>query len=231
MNRHALLFVIFAGCLTVSAQQKGHPDYYSRLDVYHFREDEFLNQPIDFENPDYPRLNAAVFFATNEQRLQRKLHLLTYSAQLEESASMHSADMFEKNFFGHVNPGNRKKRTPNDRASLTGILNPYLTENIATAFGLMYEQNKNVVVKGPGRFSYPGEQELIPPRTYLSVADALLKNWMNSEGHKRNILSGNALQLGCGTYMYLDTGFNMMPTFIATQNFQEYEKINTSIKK
>lgn len=233
MNRHAFLSFVLAGCFSVSAaaQQKGHPDYYSKLDVYHFREDESLNQPIDFENPDYARLNAAVFFATNEQRLERKLHLLTYSVQLEESASMHSADMFEKNFFGHINQGNRKKRTPNDRARLAGILNPYLTENIATAFGLMYEQNRDVVVKGPGMFSYPGEQELIPPRTYLSVADALLKNWMNSEGHKRNILSGNALQLGCGTYMYLDTDFNMMPTFIATQNFQEYEKINTSIKK
>ncbi|MBN2212645.1 MAG: hypothetical protein JW723_00245 [Bacteroidales bacterium] len=228
MNKHVFSILVLAGCITLAAQQKGNPDYYSRLGVHNFREDESLNQPVDFENPDYPRLNAAIFYATNEQRLQRKLPLLTYSAQLEETASMHSEDMHEKRFFGHINPAYRKERTPNDRARLAGILNPYLTENIATAFGLQYEQNRKVLVKGPGKFSYPDQDVLIPPRTYLSVADALLKNWMNSEGHKKNILSHNALQLGCGTYMYLDSGFNLMPTFIAAQNFQEYEKIKTS---
>ena len=228
MIRCILLIIILACCSSIAAQQNANTDYYSRLTVHDFRKDESLNQPIDFEHPDYPRLNAAIFFATNEQRLQRKLRLLTYSAQLEESAVMHSADMCDKKFFGHINPLDKRKRTPNDRARLAGILNPHLTENIATAFGLEYEQNKDVVVKGPGKFSYPNKGDLLPPRTYLSVADALMKSWMNSDGHKRNILSDKALQLGCGTYMYFDKGFNLMPTFIATQNFQEYEEINTS---
>jgi uncharacterized protein YkwD len=225
---HPSVIIILACCLSVIAQQKDNTGYYSRLSVNNFRMDESLNQPVDPWHPDYPRLNAAIFFATNEQRLKRNLHPLDHSAQLEESASRHSVDMYEKNFFGHINPSDKKKRTPNDRARLAGVLNPYLTENIATAFGLQYEQNRDVVIRGPGKFSYPGKEELLPPRTYLSVADALIENWMNSEGHKKNILSDHALQLGCGTYMYLDTSFNLMPTFIATQNFQEYEEINVS---
>lgn len=228
LKRHALIIILLTGYAYVSAQHRSNADYYTRLTVHNFRKDNSLNQTIDFEHPDYPRLNAAIFFATNEQRRLRKLHLLTYSAFLEESAAMHSKDMCDRNFFSHTNPVDRKKRNPNDRARLVGILNPYLAENIATAFGLQYEQDKDVVVKGPGKFSYPNKTDLLPPHTYLSVADVLLESWMNSEGHRRNILSDKALQLGCGTYMYHDKNFNLMPTFIATQNFQEYEAINDS---
>jgi uncharacterized protein YkwD len=227
MKGFALINILLTICVSENAQQKSNDDYYTRLTVDHFRNDISFNQQIDFVHPDYARLNAAIFFVTNEQRLQYRLNLLAYSAQLEETASMHSKDMYDGNFFGHTNPGDRKKRTPNDRARIAGILNPYLAENIATAFGLEYEQDRDVVAKGPGKFSYPNKEELIPPRTYLSVADALLKSWMNSEGHRRNILSDKALQLGCGTYMFHDKNFNLMPTFIATQNFQEYEEIRT----
>jgi uncharacterized protein YkwD len=48
---------------------------------------------------------------------------------------------------------------------------------------------------------------------------------MNSPEHKKNILAPDALQLGCGTYFFQDPQFNDMPTFMATQNFQWYEKI------
>ena len=222
-----MILILLAGNLYASAQQKNGEDYYTRLNVNNFREDPSLNQQIDVENPDYPRLNAAIFYATNEQRRQRNLPLLAHSSLLEKSASVHSKDMCEKNFFGHTNPNDKRKRYPNDRARLSGILNPFLAENIATAFGLQYEQDKDVVAKGPGKFSYPNKTNLIPPHTYLSVADFLLKSWMNSEGHKKNILSDDALQLGCGTWMYLDKSFNQMPTFVATQNFQEYEEIKT----
>jgi len=228
MKRQILFIFFLTGFSFIAAQNEDDADYYARLTVNNFRKNNSLNQPINFEQPDYQTLNAAIFFATNEQRLKKKLHLLAHSVKLEESATMHSKDMYEENFFSHTNPGDRKKRTPNDRARLIGILNPYLAENIATAFGLQYEQDRDVVVKGPGKFSYPNNEELIPPHTYLSVADALLESWMNSEGHRRNILSDKALQLGCGTYMYYDKSFNLMPTFIATQNFQEYEDIKTS---
>jgi len=228
MIKHVLIIILLTGYAHVSAQQNNNADYYTRLTVHNFRKDNSLNQIIDFEHPDNQKLNAAIFFATNEQRRLKKLHQLTYSALLEKSATMHSKDMFDRNFFSHTNTRDRKKREPNDRAKIVGILNAHLAENIATAFGLQYEQDKDVVVKGPGKFSYPNKVDLLPPHTYLSVADVLLKSWMNSEGHRKNILSDNALQLGCGTYMYYDKSFNLMPTFIATQNFQEYEVINDS---
>jgi uncharacterized protein YkwD len=47
---------------------------------------------------------------------------------------------------------------------------------------------------------------------------------MHSPEHKKNILSQDALELGCGTCFFTDAKFNDMPTFMATQNFQWYEK-------
>ena len=226
MQKALLLIILFSEFSFPRTQTRNQPDYYSRLNVRNFRKDSLLNQYIDINNPDYHRLNAAIFFATNEQRLKKKLPLVSYSAKLEELATMHSRDMCEKNFFNHINPKDRKKRNPGDRARLVGIKNPYIAENIATAFGLQYEENRNVIPRGPGKFSYTSNGELIQPQTYIAVADLLLELWMNSEGHRKNILSANALQLGCGTWMFFDDKFNQMPTFKATQNFQEYEKIN-----
>lgn len=222
------MFLLFMpGCIIIKAQSGEKRNYYNELMVKNFRQDSSFNQPVDFENPDYSRLNAALFFATNEQRSKNKLKILTWSPKLEKMAAMHSKDMKIQGFFNHLNPKDRKKKTPEDRARLVGISNPLIAENIATTFGMNYEQNRKVVVKGPGKFSYQGSNDLIPPRSYLEVADALVKAWMNSPGHRKNILSANAVQLGCGTSMYLDNDFNRMPTFMATQDFQEYEYIKS----
>lgn len=227
MKTFSLSITILVYFSVVFAQKSNQADYYVRLDVNNFRKDNLLNQQIDISNPDYTRLNAAIFFATNEQRVKHRLPEVTYSAKLEESAFMHSKDMCEKNFFNHNNPRDKKKKTPTDRAKLVGIINPYIAENIATAFGLQYEQGRDVFPKGYGKFSYTSNGDLILPNTYIALADALVKSWMNSEGHRKNILSKNALQLGCGAFLYFDKNFNQMPTFKATQNFQEYEVIKT----
>jgi hypothetical protein len=48
---------------------------------------------------------------------------------------------------------------------------------------------------------------------------------MNSPGHRKNILSKDALQLGCGAAFFLTTEFNDMPTFYIVQNFQCFEPV------
>lgn len=209
------------------AQKTGAESFYTRLNEKNFRGDSLFNQAVDFINPDFSRLNAVIFFATNEQRAKRNLKPLEYSSRLEKMAVLHSKDMCEKDFFDHNNPKDRKKRTPTERAIQAGISNPYIAENIATAFGLQYQSNRKVYTKGPGKFSYTPDGELIQPNSYLMLADMLIESWMNSEGHRKNILSKNAIQLGCGSCMFFDKGFNMMPVFKATQNFQEYQRINT----
>ena len=205
----------------IYAQQ---PDYYREITLENYRQQKAFNETIDFNSPDLIRLNAVLFFATNEVRVKQKLPVLEHSYRLEEAAAMHSCDMITQDFFSHFNPANRKKKTPNDRAGLAGILNPYVAENIAEEFGLEYKSGSNVYEMGEGQFSYLPEGKLIPARTYLSLAESLIDRWMHSPEHKKNILSPDALELGCGTCFFTDVKFNDMPTFMATQNFQWYEK-------
>ena len=200
-------------------------DYYRNITVENYRQERLFNDTLDFNNIDLNRLNAVLFFVTNEIRLKHNLQTIEYSPELEKAAAMHSRDMVVHDFFSHTNPFNHKRETPNNRATITGIANPFIAENIAEDFGLQYKSGDNVYVMGKGEFSYRPEGKLIPPRTYLSLAESFLKRWMNSPEHKKNIISSNALQMGCGTYFFTDPEFNSMPTFMATQNFQWYEKI------
>jgi uncharacterized protein YkwD len=216
------LIVFFCG---LHAQEV---DYYNSLTVKTFRKEKSFNDSIDFKKIDIARLNAAIFFVTNEIRLKHKLSELEYSPELEKIATMHSCDMVNKGFFSHTNPYDSNKETPNDRAKLTGIVNPYIAENIAEDFGLQYESGSNVYIIDKGQFSYKPEGKPIPSHTYLSMAESLLRKWMNSPMHKKNILSENAIQMGCGACFFINKSFNDMPTFMATQNFQWYEKIKRS---
>jgi uncharacterized protein YkwD len=200
-------------------------EYYRDISPKSFRKEKLFNDTIDFMHFDNSRLNAAIFFAANEVRLKNHLNALEFSPELEKTAAMHSADMVDHNFFSHTNPFDRKKETPNDRARLMGIANPFMAENLARGFGLQYKSGVNVYVRGEGRFSYTPGGKLIPSRTYLSLADSFLENWMNSRDHRKNILATEALQMGCGVFFFFDKEFNSMPSIMATQNFQWYERI------
>ncbi|MBN1414199.1 MAG: CAP domain-containing protein [Bacteroidales bacterium] len=207
-----------------SAYPQG-PDYYLNYTHENFRKDKLLNDTLDFDHIDLTRLNAALFFVTNEIRIKNKLNPLEYAPELEKAASVHSRDMVMRDFFSHTNPYQKKKETPNDRARMIGISNPFIAENIAEDFGFQYESGTNVYLLGKGIFSYHANGERIPANTYLSLAESFLERWMHSSEHKKNVLSTEALQLGCGTFFFIDPEFNDMPTFMGTQNFQWFEKI------
>jgi len=202
-------------------------NYYSDLNLKNFRKEPLFQEKINFDSIDYTRLHAAIFFVTNEERAKKNLSFLEYAPELEKAAIMHSRDMNKDSFFSHFNPDDKKKETPNDRGVLAGILNPYLAENIATCHALVYESGTNVFIRGDGQFSYKMDGELLPPHTYLSLAESVVNDWMNSKGHRKNILLDTALQLGCGSEFYLDKDFNNMPSFKVTQNFQLYVKIKS----
>ena len=200
------------------------PDYYRNITPENYRKVKAFNDTIDLSNPDPVRLNAVLFYATNEVRVKYNLAVLAYSPELEEAAGMHSCDMIMHHFFSHNNPVDRSKGTPNNRAQIAGIINPFIAENIAEEFVLQYKSGSNVYEMGKGNFSYKPEGKLIPRRTYLSLAESLIERWMNSPVHRKNILSPDALQVGCGTCFFNDPEFNDMPTLMATQNFQWFEK-------
>ncbi len=95
-----------------------------------------------------------------------------------------------------MNPKTASKHSPNDRAKLHNISNPFLAENIIEGYGLQYTSKKTVYLRGKGNFSYKPDGELLKPHTYLSLGEVLITGWMNSKDHRKNILSADALAAG-----------------------------------
>jgi uncharacterized protein YkwD len=197
-------------------------NYYS-YKTDNFRKAPIFNTQIDPKNPDTKILDAAIFYVTNETRIKHKLSFLEYHHLLEETALLHSGNMVSQHFFDHINTKSKKYKTPDDRARFVGIQNPFLAENIIESFVLDYKSGKSVFTDGKGKFWYKKEEDPLVLHTYLSLAERMVEDWMNSPGHRANILSKKAIQLGCGTAFFENK--NGMPSAMGTQNFQLYEPV------
>ena len=227
MKKQTLFIIPYLICVSCFTQQHWNYNDYAKNNIENFRNNKLFNEVIDFNSIDYPRLDAAIFYVTNEMRVKNELPPLEYAPELEICAWNHSKIMVEEKFFSHTNPNNTKRETPEKRAILAGIKNPFIAENIADVFGIKYKANDPIYIldKDKGLFSYSEAGKPIEPHSYLTFAEQVVDDWMHSQGHRKNILSKDALQLGCGAYFYTDKDFYNIAKFKATQNFQLFKKI------
>lgn len=179
--------------VSLFAQTHWQYHFYVDIDYSNFRQKSIFKQEIGYSDFDAALLNAAIFFATNEQRVKHGKSPVPYCSALEICAYNHSLKMAKTGFFSHENTKDESRRTTSHRGKLAGIKNPSLAENIAYT-------------------SYRSSQ------SYLNLADDIMDIWMNSSGHKSNILSDNDLQMGCGAYLKSSTCY-------ATQCFQWFRKV------
>jgi uncharacterized protein YkwD len=195
--------------------------YYREYDVDDFRSYGPANQILDFDNLDYPLLNAAIFYESNRMRIQNGVKSFIHSRALEEAAFLHAKDMAELNFFSHHNPYDGEKRTPFQRMALFGIDGGHRAENIAEMFGIQYEPGTQIMQpeKGAKVFRTYRTGTVIQNHTYISFSEALLRGWMKSPGHRANIMKENLKYLGCGAFHYEDASFFDIDQFKAVQNF------------
>jgi uncharacterized protein YkwD len=178
--RKQLFFAIFC-CLQgiIFAQSAWRIEDYSKWDHSNFRQNPSFNRPFSTSNPDYLLLDAIIFFMTNEERSKVGVAPMSYHKMLEIAAYNHSLKMATTGFFSHQNSVDASRYSTSDRGKLAGVSNPSFAENIA--------------------YNYPAEGS-----SYLQVGNKLIVQWMNSPGHKENILSSKGRQLGVGTYYYDD---------------------------
>jgi uncharacterized protein YkwD len=178
------------------------------------------NEEIDFKDIDYTLLQAAIFFETNHQRSLNGLEPLLFNKSLETAANEHAKDMTTYKFFSHTSPVSGKKSV-GERAVKAGFNWTCVGENIAQSFGLEYEAGMSVYTPNlnGGYFSYEYKGDPILPHTYLGFAKAVVQQWMDSEGHRENILSSSYTYLGTGCSHYPNTEFYMMDMFNAVQVF------------
>lgn len=199
------------------------PNWYAELSVDSFFKTEAATTVIDVEQPDYALLNAAVFFAANEQRLKRGLTPLQYDPLLEKAAAFHSDEMRSKRFFNHINKTDKENRTPEQRIGNQGAEYEGSGENILelppykTGSKGEYEVAKNP----DGSYRFLGANgKPLKVMTYGDFARAAVKIWMKSPEHKANIMSKTFTHLGCGASIEEDPfQYKSLPMVLVTQNF------------
>ena len=119
-----------------------------------------------------PEVRSAVLCLLNQQRASRGLRKLRANAKLRRAAQRYSENMNANNFFAHVSPTGT---TPVERVKAAG----YLTGARSWAVG----EN---IAWGEQRLSTPGE---------------IMQSWMESPGHKANILNRRFRHVGIGVVL------------------------------
>ena len=194
---------------------------YQNYDEISFYRIEALYEAIDFNQVNFALLQAAIFFVTNEERIKAKLEPFEFRSEIELVAAGHAQDMVKYGFYSHTSKI-RIKRTVRDRFHLEGLNPEFFGENICSTYGLQYQIGRKVnPPSSPGEFTYAytSKREVIPPHTYLTFAKSVVKLWMDSPGHRQNILNPLFKSLGCGARVYIEKNFYSMPYFMVVQNF------------
>ena len=172
--------------------------FYNKYNSSTFKSLETVNQLIDENNIDYKLFNAAIFYCTNTQRIKHGKKPFKHSSLLEKAAQNHSKDMVTHNFYSHTSPV-RGKRSMTDRLTSVGM----------STYGSWAENIFNSFESNP---------------TYWTFALSLLEGWMDSDGHKKNILNSNYNYLGCGSYHYKNPERKDYFWVKSTQNFSSKNK-------
>jgi uncharacterized protein YkwD len=217
-----ILLILSFSLLPFTAEaQTWTPESYKTHNESTFYRLESLYEVIDFKKVNFDLLQAAIFYLTNEERKKANLKPFEFQSRIENVAAGHAQDMVKYGFYSHTS-SIRIKRTVQDRFHLEGLNPKYYGENICSTYGLQYQSGRKVnppYPTGEFTYAYTSKREKIPPHTYISFAKEVVKLWMNSPGHRQNILNPNFTSLGCGARLYLEKSFYNMPYFMVVQNF------------
>lgn len=117
-------------------------------------------------------IEAQVLELTNRERLQVGLPALKAEPKLANCARSHSQEMCELDYFSHSSP-TPGRSTARDRVQSIGVRSRSIGENIYMSSGRKPED----------------------------VPERALASWMNSPGHRGNILNYEYTSLGVGIYV------------------------------
>lgn len=143
--------------------------------------------PLDRRPPDdASMIEQAIHEATNRRREQHDLAPLSYSDHLAAIALQHSRDMAERDFFAHTSPDDEDAA---GRYRRFGHDDRSVGENIA-------------------------RRHPLPTASATDIAAAVVDGWMDSPGHRENLLRARFEAEGLGVFVDTDGAV------YATQNFR-----------
>ena len=115
-------------------------------------------------------IEQLIFNKVNEERAKAGVPALSYNSTMETYARVKSKDMGVRNYFDHVDPDGEMITAQMAR---DGVSYNAWGENIAYIGGVS---------------------------DAAALAEQFMTNWMNSDGHRANILSTNFTSVGVGVY-------------------------------
>lgn len=134
-------------------------------------------------------LEKEILAESNRQRVKRNLQPVSWEDGLAGTARYHSSDMGTKNFFSHINP-----------------------DNVGPFFRIAKLHRRYIGAGGENIIKIPKAGSTAGP-----MARKIVDGWMNSTGHRQNILNKDYTSLGVGCVETPDK--NNIPWIYATQVF------------
>lgn len=190
------LFILFCFVEPTSTPTT-QPDVFS-MSPDEFAQCEAANQVINFDRPDQTLLSAGILHETNRWRAKQSLKPLLHHPQLDEAAMIHVKDMVARNYLGHDEKGTKTPH-PIDRVRAAGLSPMLVAENIGTASGIQYKGGEPVFPLRQWRregLSYKENGPAIPPHTYHTFTEVVVRQWIDSPKHRENIMLPDAKYLG-----------------------------------
>ena len=202
--------IIICAALLACSQKKNVPSYY-----------KLTSEPVEFAcgiEPDsinFELLEYAIFLQTNLQRQRLGLWPLKFEPRAQQAARSHSEEMVTLDYFSHTSPA-PKNQTLKMRMSRVGLRQGTAGENIA--IHPVFKKQEILVEKGLLQSDLPRDfwRNQGVHFSYDEFAKTLVELWMNSPGHRYNILSRHFRFLGVGCALGKLNGSRV---FYVTQDF------------
>ncbi|MEO7932419.1 MAG: CAP domain-containing protein [Chthoniobacterales bacterium] len=130
---------------------------------------------------------------TNRFRMSQGREALTMCPPLNMAAQGHAQAMAEEKFFAHRNPNDAGQRTLTDRIRGVGLETKAYAENIALTYSVDF---RDMQAWSKSRHQTPAPAAL--EYTYRALAKSVVQQWVNSRGHRQNMLGRPYSQIGLG---------------------------------
>jgi uncharacterized protein YkwD len=146
---------------------------------------------------DIPSLEKQIHEGINQQRTSNGVSSLNYDSSLASIARMHSTDMAQNNYFSHYTP---QGLSPTDRANQARYscyknYGSYYTDGIAENIMQNNLYDSVTYYDGIPRYAWNSQED---------IAQSTVSGWMNSPGHRQNILTSTYDREGIGVAIASD---------------------------
>ncbi|HEY0945996.1 MAG TPA: CAP domain-containing protein [Opitutaceae bacterium] len=197
----ATLILIFSVPLAEGSARR--PPELERWSYAEFTQHPQWQASVDWAGFDAPFLAAAIFHETNRVRAENGIRRLRWYRGLAAAADIQASMNAFTGTSTHANPLAGRGDVA-QRVNRAGITARSIAENVAmTPARTLADGRPRLAVDDAGRrvIRDPATGSELQWPTYAELAARIVQQWMNSPGHRANLLSRSHTHLACGASM------------------------------